>query len=77
VFRNVLLHGEVSYENDDFVGINRTDDRYDAAIGARYLLNRNLYLGASYDYTRRNSSGPAQINPFTRNLFLIRLGTQL
>ena len=77
LLRNLLLHGEVSYENDAFVGINRTDNRYDAGFGARYLLNRNLYLGASYTYTRRNSSGSAEINPFTRNLFLIRLGTQL
>jgi hypothetical protein len=77
LFRNVLLHGEVSYENDNFVGINRSDDRYDAGFGARYLLNRNLYLGASYTYTRRDSGGSNQINPFSRNLFLIRLGTQL
>ncbi len=76
LLRNLLLHAEASYENDDFVGIQRVDNRYDVGVGARYLLNRNLYLGASYTYTRRNSSGAAQTNPFSRNLFLVRLGTQ-
>jgi hypothetical protein len=76
LLRNLLLHAEASYENDDFVGIQRVDNRYDIGVGARYLLNRNLYLGASYTYTRRNSSGAAQTNPFSRNLFLVRLGTQ-
>ena len=76
LLRNLLLHAEIDYENDDFVGIQRTDDRYDFGVGARYLLNRNLYLGASYTYTKRNSDGSAQTNPFSRNLFLVRLGTQ-
>jgi hypothetical protein len=76
LLRNVLLHAEASFENDQFVGIQRTDNRYDIGFGARYLLNRNVYLGAGYTYTRRNSSGAAQINPFSRNLFLVRLGTQ-
>lgn len=77
LFRNLLLHAEVRYENDDFIGIDRNDNRVDAGVGARYLLNRNLYLGASYTFTERTSGGTASTQAFTRNLVLIRLGSQL
>ena len=44
---------------------------------ARYLLNRNVYLGATYTYTKRDSSGTAAFGAFSRDLFLVRLGAQL
>jgi hypothetical protein len=77
LLRNLLLHAELSYDTDDFVGIDRTDRRIDAALGARYLLNRNLYLGASYAFTRRDSTGSAATGSFSRSLAQLRLGTQL
>ena len=77
LLRNLLLNGTVAYVNDDFKGIDRTDNAYQAGVGAKYLLNRNLYLGANYTYERRISSGAAGIGPFSRNIFLVRLSTQL
>lgn len=77
LLRNVLLHGEVDFENDDYQGIDRSDDRFDIGAGVRYLFTRNLYLGASYTYTNRDSSGSAATGEFSRNLVLLQLGAQL
>jgi hypothetical protein len=77
--RNVLLNGFVNYQNDDYEGIDRTDDRFDLGGGVRYMFTRNLYLGGSYTFSHRDSSGinSGSANSFERNLFLIRLGAQL
>jgi hypothetical protein len=77
LFRNLLLNGRINYQNDDYEGIDRTDNRFDVGAGVRYLLNNNAYLGGSYTLTRRNSDGAFATGGFTRNLFLIRLGLQL
>jgi hypothetical protein len=77
LFRNLLLNVRLNYENDDYKGIDRTDNRYDIGAGARYFINRNIYLGASYTYTKRDSSGTSKLDSFDRNLFLIRLGAQI
>jgi hypothetical protein len=77
LLRNVLLNFRLNYENDDYKGIDRTDNRYDIGAGARYFLNRNIYLGASYTYTKRESAGVSKLQDFDRNLVLIRLGAQI
>jgi hypothetical protein len=77
LLRNLLLNGTVAFVNDDFKGIDRTDNAYQAGAGAKYLLNRNLYVGANYTFERRISSGASGIGPFSRNIFLVRLSTQL
>jgi hypothetical protein len=77
LLRNVLLNATGAYVNDDFKGIDRTDKGFNAGVGAKYLLNRNLYLGANYTFERRISSGAAGIGPFSRNIFMLRVSTQL
>lgn len=77
LLRNLLLDGQVAYANDDFQGINRTDNDYLVGAGAKYLLTRNLYLGADYAFEHRESSGTQAINPFSRNIIMLRLSTQL
>ena len=76
LLRNLLLNGQVSYANDDFQGEDRTDSDYLASFGAKYLLNRNLYLGATYTFEHRDSSGAQAINQFNRNIFMLRASTQ-
>jgi len=76
LLRNLLLDGEVTFANDDFQGEDRTDNDYLASIGAKYLLNRNLYLGATYTFEHRDSSGTAAVNQFNRNIFMLRASTQ-
>jgi hypothetical protein len=75
--RNLLLNGTAAYLNDDFKGIDRTDKVYEAGVGAKYLLNRNLYIGANYTFERRISGGSSGIGPFSRNIFMLRVSTQL
>jgi hypothetical protein len=77
LLRNLLLHAQLAYENDDFQGINRTDNDILAGGGAKYLLNQYLYLGADYTYEHRDSSGSAATTPFDRDIFMLRLSTQL
>src|SRR5260221_1368853 len=77
LLRNLLLNGTASYVSDDFKGINRTDNYYLAGAGAKYLLNRNLYLGANYTYERRVSGRSFPIGAFSRNIFIVRISTQL
>lgn len=77
LLRNLILSGNVSYTNDSFGGINRTDNVYSLGPGVKYLMNRYLYLGFSYNYSRRLSSGAQAITPYTDNIFMLRLSTQL
>jgi hypothetical protein len=56
LLRNVLLTSYVTYINADYQGINRTDDEFDANIGSRYLINRNLSATADLTYTNRSSN---------------------
>ena len=77
LLRNLLLNLNVDYINDDFKGVNRTDNGFDAGVGAKFLVRRELYLGASYTYSHRDSSGPQAGSPFSENIFMLRIATQL
>jgi hypothetical protein len=77
LLRNVILHGEADYENDDYMGFDRTDDRIDVGAGVRYMFTRNLYLGGSFTYSNRSSSGHFAADQFNRDLIMLRLGAQL
>ncbi len=77
LLRNVLLNINVSYEIDDWKGIDRTDKVPGLGAGVKYLLNRNVYLGLTYTFSRRISSGAAQTTPYSQNIVLLRLGTQI
>lgn len=78
LLRNVLLNANASYFNDQYQGINQTNNDYTLGAGAKYLLNRHLYLGATYTYQRQLTSGNGAfgIFPFSRNIFMLRLSTQ-
>jgi len=74
LMRNVLLGADVSASQDDFEGINRTDEIYRAGVNAKYLINKYANIGGSYRFRMRNSDiGSAE---FTENLFLLRVQVQ-
>ncbi len=74
VLRNVLLNLSLGYSHIDYRGISRADDYYNASIGARYLVNSNLSVDASYNFTDRQSDfGGVSYN---RDVFLVRLRLQ-
>jgi len=75
LLRNLLLNAKVGYQNDDYTGINRTDDIVTAGFGADYLLNRNFSVNVGYDYTNRNSSVLG--NDYRRNVVGLTLTGKL
>jgi hypothetical protein len=76
LLRNLIVSGNVSYVNDDFQGINRTDNNYGFGVGAKYLMNRYFAAGVSYGYSHRQSGGAQATTPYSDNLIMIRLYTQ-
>jgi hypothetical protein len=83
LLRNVLLNGTLAWYHDDYHGISLTDNNYQAGVGAKYLLNRHLYLGLNYTYTRYLPSGSAAgvgtasvLFPYTQNIVMLRASTQ-
>ena len=74
LLRNVILSAGGAVTYNDYEGISRKDWFYLGNFGARYLLNRNLYLSAGYLYRHRNSD---DVEDFTQNVFRIGLQTQL
>jgi hypothetical protein len=77
LLRNLLLNADVNYINDDFKGISRNDNGIDATVGAKFLVRRELYLGGSYTFSHRDSSGAQAGQPYSQNIFMLRIATQL
>jgi uncharacterized protein (PEP-CTERM system associated) len=73
LLRNVLLDGEVRYQNDNFQSSDRVDNRFDVEIGGTYLLNPNASVSLGYRYSNRVSNVDA--GDFTDNL--VEVGLQL
>jgi len=73
--RNVLLNANAGYVRDDFQGVTRTDNIFNAGLGASYLINRNFSLNATYEFTTRNSD--ADGDEFTRNIVLVGITAKL
>jgi hypothetical protein len=74
LLRNVILSAGGAVTNNDYEGTSRTDWFYIGNVGARYLLNRNLYLSAGYLFRHRTSD---EVNNFDQNVIRIGLQTQL
>lgn len=74
--RNVILSAGFDFGQDDYEGIDRTDDRTGVAIGGTYLLNRYVGLSADFVHTKQDSSGVDGQPDFTVNKFLIGLVLQ-
>jgi hypothetical protein len=74
LLRNLLLNASAGYENDTYHGVSLTNNIFSVGVGFKYLLNRNLYLGGSYNYQQRNST-PAG-SSYTQNILMVRLSTQ-
>jgi hypothetical protein len=74
LLRNLLLNFNAGYENDSFQGITRNDNVFGGGAGIKYLVNRNLFLGGSYNYYQRSSTLAGA--SFTQNIFMLRVGTQ-
>jgi hypothetical protein len=74
--RNVILQATVSHARDDYRGIDRLDDRWNARLGGSYLLNRNIGIGVYYNFTDVSSSGFDKINTYRVNEVVVALVLQ-
>jgi hypothetical protein len=78
LLRDLLLNANLGYEVDFWRGISRTDHIVDFGFGAKYLVNRYLYLGASYTFQQRFGSSTQSANvPYNQNIVQLRLSSQL
>jgi hypothetical protein len=73
---NFLVSANAGYENDQFQGISRTDSILSAGVSLKYLLNRNLYVGPSYNFQKRASSGSLAGLPYSQSIVTLRVSTQ-
>lgn len=72
--RNVLLGANASASQDDFEGIDRTDNIFRAGLNAKYLINRYANVGGEYRLRVRESDAAGA--DFTENQFLLSLRVQ-
>ncbi|MBP2294784.1 outer membrane beta-barrel protein [Azospirillum rugosum] len=75
LLRTLLLNARLQYRQDDFNGVDRTDNVYTAGAGASYQLNRYLYLNGGYTYEKRSSNLSGF--DYSDNLVYLRVGAQL
>lgn len=68
---NLLLDAGGSIKGDRYVGIDRSDDNWQAFFGASYLMNEYFDLRAAYKFNGRRSSEPA--TDYDDNQFSLRL----
>lgn len=76
LLRNLLLNAMVGYENDKFRGADRRDKILDFKVGANYLVNRYVGVGAGFNHRKRDSSGAAKGPEFGLNRFTVTLTIQ-
>jgi len=75
LLRNLILSAGAGFRYDDFEGFSRTDKFFSGTVGADYLLNRYLTLGARYRYQKRDSDLSG--NDYSRNLISVSLTGKL
>jgi hypothetical protein len=77
LLRNLLLNARLFTRNDDFRGIVREDDYQGVGVGARYLMNRNIYLSINYLSDARDSNTPGGANDYTNKVLQLSIHGQL
>ncbi|MGH8468506.1 MAG: outer membrane beta-barrel protein [Gammaproteobacteria bacterium] len=73
LLRNLLLQASLFGIQEDFGGIDRTDDSLLATVGATYLMNRYLDLSIGYGYRDRSS----EFNDYSQNTATLTLKVKL
>jgi len=71
--RNVVLSAGFTLSEDDYAGIDRTDDRINVTAGVTYYLNRTAGIRASYSYMDQDSSGAAGNQDYSKNVIGLSL----
>lgn len=69
--RDLLLYSNAKWRENDYSGVDRTDDTYEIGAGVTYFITRSFNVGAGYSYRQRNSNVPSV--EYTRNLVMLNL----
>ena len=75
LLRNLLLQASLFGIQEDFVGIDRTDDILLATVGAKYLMNRYFDISIGYGY--RDRSSDISGNDYSQNTATLTLNVKL
>ncbi len=75
LLRTLLLNARAQWRQDDFNGVDRTDNVYTLGAGASYQLSRYLFVNGGYTYEKRNSNLSGF--DYSDNLVYLRLGAQM
>jgi hypothetical protein len=73
---NVILSGLFSYNQDSYQGLDRTDERWTAGIGAKYLFTREVGVGLNFNHDSQVSSGANRFINFDINRVMLNLVLQ-
>lgn len=76
LLRNVIVTGQLGWQQDDYQGVDRKDDQTTSMIGVNYLLNENLGVFGQYNFQTRNSDGLQRGVEYDANRFQIGLVLQ-
>jgi hypothetical protein len=71
--RNLVISASVSAGEDDFLGIDRVDERWGASASATWYVNRNVGAEAWIAYTDQDSIGTAGGQDFESTAVGVRL----
>lgn len=75
LLRNLILTAALTITNDNYEDADRDDYYYVGGVGARYLMNRNIYGSLGYQLVRRTTDGSdSGANSFWQNI--VRLGIE-
>ncbi len=67
--RNIIVTADVDFRNDDYIGIDRTDDTIRAGVGIKYFFNENFGVGLNYQHADRASEGfDGGVQNFSRDI---------
>ena len=76
LLRNVLLNAGLTISQDQYEGIDRTDDRTQVSVGGTYLLNRTLGVSVTASHFEQSSDGAGGGSDFDVNRLSISLVAQ-
>lgn len=77
LLRNLILSGRMSFGDDEYAGLDRTDERFEAVASATWLMNRRVGVQASFTRLEVNSTGAASRGDFDSNIARIAVSLRM
>ncbi|MGN6209299.1 outer membrane beta-barrel protein [Asticcacaulis sp.] len=76
LLRTLVLSASYGYTTDEYNGVDRTDDRTNLWLGAKYLVNRHVVIRGGYTHSENKSKGNGAIPGYKDNALRVSLGLQ-